>query len=119
MRTIRASPRRSIRGSEIRGRPRRASLDANAALAQTLTFSAAVGATTALTALTTNANVTAALNGASVTTSAATGQVYNGPVTLGADTTLTAGTGAITFGGTVNGGFNLTTTSSGFRADAR
>ena len=52
------------------------------------------------------------LNGGTVTTSLAAGQVYNGPVTLGqtggttaapVTTTLAAGAGAIDFAGTVSG----------------
>src|SRR6185295_13563020 len=67
----------------------------------TTTFSGAVGTTTALVSLTTDAGAgPTAINGGAVTTTGA--QTYNDNVTLGADTTLTTGTTA-TFNGTVDG----------------
>lgn len=61
-----------------------------------------IGGTLAAANLITNAGGTTAINGATVTTTAAAGQVYNDAVTLNADTTLNAGTGLITLAGTVN-----------------
>ncbi len=77
------------------------------------TFGGAVGGTTALTSLTTDAGGTTAINGGAVTTTGA--QTYNDPVTLGAAvTTLTStGAGAITFGNTVNGASALTVNTAG------
>src|SRR5213075_3378047 len=75
----------------------------------TTTFSAAVGATTALTSLTTDAGGTTAINGGSVRTTAA--QTYGDAVTLGAATVLT-GVGN-TFASTVNGAQTLTVNDSG------
>jgi hypothetical protein len=78
----------------------------------TTTFGGAVGNTTALTSVSTDAAGTTAINGGSITTN-------NGPisladaVTLGADTTLNAGSGNITLGSTVNGAFALTLNSTG------
>jgi filamentous hemagglutinin family protein len=60
------------------------------------TFGGAVGGTNALTTLTTNADGTTAINGGSVTTSAAGGQVYGDAVTLGANTVLNSGAGGST-----------------------
>ncbi|MGH7074698.1 MAG: beta strand repeat-containing protein, partial [Stellaceae bacterium] len=84
-----------------------------------LAFDGAVGSGTKLTVL--GVSGTSDLNGGSVTTSGA--QTYTGAATLGANTALTStGTGAngnITFGvsagvgGTVDGGFALTTESDG------
>jgi filamentous hemagglutinin family protein len=39
---------------------------------------------------------------------------FNNPITLGADTTINAGTGAVSFGGTVNGGYDLTASAGSF-----
>jgi len=64
----------------------------------TTTLGGAVGNTTALASLTTDAGGTVAINGGSVGTGSGA-QTYNENVTLGADTTLTGGTP--TFGGTV------------------
>jgi filamentous hemagglutinin family protein len=61
------------------------------------TFGAAVG-TTPLNSLTINGGGTTNINGGSVTTSGASGQMYNSAVVLGADTTLIADSGAITLG---------------------
>jgi len=76
--------------------------------ANPVTFGAAVGGTTPLTAVT--ASTPVALNGGTVTTTGA--QTYNDDVTLGAATTLT---GSVpTFGGTVDGNNNdLTLNFSG------
>jgi filamentous hemagglutinin family protein len=67
-------------------------------------FGGAVGATTALTSVTTDAPGATQINGGSVKTVNA--QVYNDAVTLGANTVLTTGGAAasdsITFGGTLN-----------------
>ena len=63
------------------------------------TFSGAIGATP-LNSLTINGGGTTNINGGSVTTSGAAGQVYNSTVVLGTDTTLNADSGAITLGET-------------------
>ena len=68
----------------------------------TTTLGGIVGGTFALSTLTTNAGGTTAINGGSVTTSGAGGQVYNDAVTLNADTILNAGAGAINFANTLN-----------------
>jgi filamentous hemagglutinin family protein len=73
------------------------------------TFGAAVGATTALTSVTTDAGGTTAINGGSIRTTAA--QTYNDPITLGADTTLTGVN--VRFAGTLNGAHALTVNDSG------
>ncbi len=71
------------------------------------TFGGTVGAGGfPLLSVTTDANGTTQLNGGSVTTTSAAGQMYNDAVTLGVtgtnpSTTLTAGNGAVTFGKTL------------------
>jgi hypothetical protein len=75
----------------------------------TATFGGAVGGTTALTSLTTDAGGSTAINGGAVTTTAA--QTYNDAVTLGAATTIT-GVGN-TFASTVNGAQALSIIDSG------
>jgi filamentous hemagglutinin family protein len=75
----------------------------------TTTFGAAVGATTALTSITTDAGGTTAINGGSVRSSGA--QTYNDAVTLGATSTLT-GTN-VSFNGSLNGAFGLSVNDSG------
>ncbi len=75
----------------------------------TTTFSAAVGATTALASLATDAGGTTALNGATVRTSGA--QAFNDAVTLGAGTTLTGSD--VTFAGSLDGAQALTVNASG------
>src|SRR5262249_58757670 len=78
--------------------------------AGTGTFGGALGSTTALTSLTTDAPGSTALNGGSVTTTGA--QSYNDAVTLGANTTLTSTDFSdISFASTVNGAFSLTVTA--------
>jgi hypothetical protein len=77
------------------------------------TFNGAVGGTTALVSLTTNKGGTTAINGGSVTTSGADGQVYNDAVVLGANTTLDAATGAITFATTLDGAFTFAANTTG------
>jgi hypothetical protein len=72
-------------------------------------FGGAVGGTTALASLTTNAGGTTAINGGLVTTSGA--QSYNDVVTLGAATTLNGS--AVGFATTLDGGFGLTVNSAG------
>lgn len=79
----------------------------------TTTFSAAVGGTTRLVSLTTNAGGTTAINGGTIKTSGASGQVFNDAVTLGASTTFDAGAGVITFASTLDGGFATTVNTSG------
>src|SRR6056300_651037 len=64
------------------------------------TFTLAVGNTTALTTLTTNASGTTYINGGAITTSST--QIYGDTVVLGADTTLTTTDSNITFGSTVD-----------------
>jgi hypothetical protein len=84
--------------------------DLTADTAGTTIFGGAVGGTTALASLTTDAGGSTAINGGSVTTTGA--QAYHDAVTLGGTTHLT-GT-AITFDSTVNiGSFGLTVTDSG------
>jgi len=76
------------------------------------TFASAVGGTTPLASLTTDAAGSTAINGGGVTTTGAQG--YGDPVSLGASATFTStGSGAITFGNTLNGAFALTVDSSG------
>src|SRR5262249_57026568 len=78
--------------------------------AGTGTFGGALGSTTALTSLTTDAPGSTALNGGSVTTTGA--QSYNDTVTLGANTTLTSTDFSdISFASTVNVAFSLTVTA--------
>ena len=91
----------------------------------TTTFGGAVGGSTALTSLVTDAGGSTAINGGSIKTTDAAGQVFGDAVTIGAATTFTtlpsgkikftdtldgafateffAGTGTILFGGTVGG----------------
>ena len=64
------------------------------------TFTLAVGNTTALTTLTTNASGTTYINGGAITTSST--QTYNDAVVLGADTTLTTTDSNITFSSTID-----------------
>ncbi|MDI1258122.1 filamentous hemagglutinin N-terminal domain-containing protein [Aquabacterium sp.] len=73
----------------------------------TTTLGGAVGATTALTSLSTSGVTN--LNGASIRTTGA--QSYGGAVTLGANTTVTANT--VDFNGTVNGARTLLVNDSG------
>jgi len=91
------------------------------------TFGAAVGNTTPLVALVTDAGGTTRISGGSITTAApvvvvggevtalvASGQFYNDAVTLGADATLTAGAvGEIAFAATVDGAYGLVVNTSG------
>jgi len=78
----------------------------------TMNFDFAVGGTTPLASLMTNAGGITAINGFSVTTTGA--QTYGDNVTLGAPTTLTSMSGGnITLGGTVNNGQTLTVNTSG------
>ncbi len=75
-------------------------------------FDGAVGATTALTSVTTDAGGTTLINGGSVKTTGA--QTYNDNVTIGANTTLSStGAGNITLGGTTDGAFDLTVSTAG------
>lgn len=75
-----------------------------------ISFGGAVGSATPLASV--SLGGPAALNGGVVRTSGA--QTYNAAVTLGAATTLTSNTGGnITFVSTVNGGFSLTTSTTG------
>src|SRR5260370_32637421 len=70
------------------------------------TFGGAVGGTTALTSVTTDAAGSTAINGGSVTTTGA--QNYNDTFMLGANTALTSTSGGnVTLGNTVNGAFSL------------
>ena len=76
------------------------------------TFGGAIGATTALSSLTTAAGGTTAINGGQIKTSGA--QTYNGPLTLGAATTLTStGSGNITFGSSIDGAQTLAVNTAG------
>jgi uncharacterized repeat protein (TIGR01451 family) len=79
----------------------------------TTTFGGAVGGTTPLTSLTTDAGGTTALNvGGFIKTTG--GQTYNDAVTLGANTSpQSTGGGAIEFASTVDGGFNLAVFTAG------
>jgi hypothetical protein len=81
--------------------------DLTIATAGVTTFGGVVGASP-LNSLTINAGGTTLINGGSVTTSGAAGQVYNNSVVLGADTTINSGSGAITFAGTLDGAQALT-----------
>src|SRR5262249_35923893 len=77
-----------------------------------LQLSAAVGGTTALSFLTTDAGGGTLLNGGSVRTTGA--QTYNDPVTLGGATTLTStGGGSIAFTSTVDGAVSLAVNTAG------
>jgi hypothetical protein len=77
------------------------------------TFGGAVGGTTALTSLTTDAAGTTQVNGGAVTTTGL--QDYKDPVTMGAATTgyTSTGNGAITFEQTLNGASATTVTTGG------
>ncbi|MBC6981405.1 YDG domain-containing protein [Caulobacter sp. 17J80-11] len=91
-------------------------LDGNRGLtintAGTTTFGGAVGATTALNSLTTDAGGTTVINGGGVRT--VVGQTYGDAVVLGADTALTStNLGAISFSGAVNGARSLTVNTGG------
>ena len=77
----------------------------------TTTFGGAVGGTTPLATLTTNALGGTTINGGSIATTGA--QTYNDPITLGANTTFDAGAAALSFNSTINGGFSLTANSTG------
>ena len=70
----------------------------------------AIGATTALTSLNTNAGETTQLGGNITTTGA---QTFNDAIALTANITADAGTANITFANTINGGFGLTLNSTG------
>src|SRR5207248_1036098 len=75
-------------------------------------FGGAVGGTTPLATLTTDAAGLMALNGGSVTTSGS--QNYLDSVILGTDTTLNSMAGGnITFGSTINGAHSLTLNTTG------
>ncbi|MDD2899079.1 MAG: hypothetical protein PHI31_10235, partial [Desulfuromonadaceae bacterium] len=76
--------------------------DLTISTAGTTTFSGVVG-TIPLNSLTITGGGTTRLNGGSVTTSGAAGQVYNGAVVLGADTVINSGSGPITLAGTLDG----------------
>ena len=73
------------------------------------TFGGAVGGTTQLTSLTTDASGSTQLDGNVGTTGA---QTYNDAVTLGANATL-ASSNAVTFGGTLDGAHDLTVNANG------
>jgi hypothetical protein len=77
------------------------------------TFGGAVGGTTALESLATNAGGTTVIRGGSIKTSDAAGQVYGDAVTLGANTVLDAAAGAIRFANTLNGAFSLVANTTG------
>ncbi|NEX92897.1 YDG domain-containing protein [Caulobacter sp. 17J65-9] len=78
----------------------------------TTKFNGAVGFSTALTSLFTDAPGTTALNGGSVTTTGA--QIFGDAATLGADTTLTStGSGMLRFSTFVNGAYGLTMNTAG------
>jgi len=76
------------------------------------TFGGAVGATTALTSVTTDAGGSLVISGGSVKTTG--NQLYNDPASLGADAVLTStGAGNIRFFSTVDGAFALTANTGG------
>ena len=79
----------------------------------TSTFGGAVGSTTPLAHLETNAGGTTAINGGAITTGSPTSQVYNDAVTLGANTVLDALSGSITFASTLDGAFTLAVNTTG------
>ncbi len=58
-------------------------------------------------------SISTTLQGGTVTTTGAAGQVYAGAVTLAADATLSAGAGPVTFANSVSGGHALAVNSSG------
>ncbi len=77
----------------------------------TVNFDFAVGGSTALASLTTNAGGSTAINGGFVATTGA--QLYGDAVTLGAATTLSSGGNSITLGSIVNGAQSLAVNTSG------
>ena len=79
----------------------------------TTTFGGAVGGSTALTSLVTDAGGSTAINGGSIKTTDAAGQVFGDAVTLGANTTLAAVAGAITLSGTLDGAYRLDANTTG------
>ena len=74
----------------------------------TTTLDGAVGATTGLGSLTTDAGGTTVLSAPTVNGNDIT---FNDPVVLGNNVTLSVGTGALNFNNTIDGSFNLTTTN--------
>jgi len=77
-------------------------------------FDGAVGGTTPLVSLATDAGGTTAISGGAVTTSGGAGQVYNDAVTLGANAILAAGAnGPIRFVTTLDGAFSLAANTQG------
>jgi filamentous hemagglutinin family protein len=88
-------------GSTINGDP---NLDARSTGATT--FAGAVGGTTALDSVTTNAGGTLVVSGGSIRTDA--GQTYNETMLLGANTTLTGTTPTFNAASVTGGGYDLT-----------
>src|SRR5262249_59642960 len=83
--------------------------------AGTTAFDGAVGSTTALVNLTTDAPGTTDLNGLAVTTTG--NQTYNDAVVLTANALLTAtSSGNVTFASTVDGNYSLTVNTAGTTA---
>jgi hypothetical protein len=78
------------------------------------TFQAAVGNTTALSSITTNAGGTLVMNGGSVTTTGT--QTYGEAITLGANTTLDAGSADVTLNSSIDGTYGLTVNTTGTTA---
>ncbi|MFM8415397.1 MAG: beta strand repeat-containing protein [Planctomycetota bacterium] len=77
-------------------------------------FDGAVGGTTPLVSLATDAGGTTAISGGSIKTSGLAGQVFGDAVTLGDDATLTADSlGAVTFASTVDGFRRLVVNTAG------
>lgn len=83
------------------------------AIAAGTTFGGAVGGTTPLLSLSTNAGGSTLIQGGAITTTAAAGQVFGDAIRLGAATLFSATTGAITFSGTIDGAFALTANTAG------
>ena len=80
-------------------------------------FSAAVGGSMPLAALTIDAPILTVMSGGAVTTTGA--QTYNGPIAFGADATLTStGGGALAFGGLLVGPGELVANTAGATAFA-
>jgi len=79
----------------------------------TTTFGGTIGASSALTSLTTDAAGTTALQGGAITTSGAAGISFGDSIILGVNTLLSAGSGAITLGSTVDGAFALAAHTTG------
>lgn len=79
----------------------------------TTSFRGAVGGSTPLLSVATDAGGTTRMEGGSVTTSGIGGQVYNDPVILGAATRLSGASAPVTLASTVDGSYRLVVNTSG------